>query len=233
MGRLRGLNRCGRLLLAVAAGGAVFGIAAAVQASIPDSNGVIHACYSKSAAPGSQPGALRVIDTALGQTCQISEGAVSWSQIGPTGARGSTGARGPTGPSDSYTNYRSAPFVIVDGGSEKTILTLTLPTGRYTLSASIDGRLKPTPPGPTETAVGFCEYVTAGGATTLHQGPTDWFLSNYDPGDTFKSTFPLLGDITVSSGPTTLNVNCDSVDADDEEADFTGSLVATTTAAVH
>ncbi|HEX3455695.1 MAG TPA: hypothetical protein VHS03_13795 [Gaiellaceae bacterium] len=34
-----------RLLVLVAAGGAAFGIASAVQASIPDASGVAHACY--------------------------------------------------------------------------------------------------------------------------------------------------------------------------------------------
>src|SRR5262245_33224832 len=46
MSRLRGVSRGGRILLALAVGGAVFGIATAVQADIPD-NGVIHGCYGK------------------------------------------------------------------------------------------------------------------------------------------------------------------------------------------
>jgi hypothetical protein len=36
MNRLKGLSRGGRLLVALAVGGAVFGIAAVVQADIPD-----------------------------------------------------------------------------------------------------------------------------------------------------------------------------------------------------
>ncbi len=40
MQRLRRLSRGGRFLLALAVGGAVFGIATAVQASIPDASGV-------------------------------------------------------------------------------------------------------------------------------------------------------------------------------------------------
>jgi len=50
MGRLRGLSHSGRLLLALAVGGAVFGIATAVRADIPDS-GVIHGCYGKPGTP--------------------------------------------------------------------------------------------------------------------------------------------------------------------------------------
>ena len=87
-------------LLVAAAAIALVG-AVAVKASIPDGAGVIHGCYSKSAPPGSQPGSLRVIDTAAGQTCSLSEGAVNWSQTGPPGPQGPQGpqgSRGPTGP---------------------------------------------------------------------------------------------------------------------------------------
>src|SRR5437764_13029221 len=91
MGYVRGLGRGGRLLLALAVGGGIFGIATAVQADIPDS-GVIHACYQK------QNGQLRVIDADQGQSCRPSEVALSWNQTGPTGATGATGPPGPTGP---------------------------------------------------------------------------------------------------------------------------------------
>jgi hypothetical protein len=63
--------------LAVAIGGAVFGITTAVQASIPDANGVVHACYNTSLAHGSPTGALRAIDTsAANGNCAPWEGAV-------------------------------------------------------------------------------------------------------------------------------------------------------------
>jgi hypothetical protein len=58
MHRLR-LSRGGRLLLALAVGGAIFGIASAVQADIPDSV-VIHGCYGKAGTP--YKGNLRVRD---------------------------------------------------------------------------------------------------------------------------------------------------------------------------
>jgi hypothetical protein len=86
-----------RITIALAAVVCALGAAAAVRASIPDGAGVIHGCYAKSAAPGSQPGALRVVDTALGQTCTLSEGAVNWSQTGPPGPQGPQGAQGPQG----------------------------------------------------------------------------------------------------------------------------------------
>jgi hypothetical protein len=84
------LSRGGRLLVGLAVAGAVFGIATAVQAAIPDASGVIHGCYQKNA------GNLRVIDPKT-DSCHSSEIGLNWNQAGPTGARGPSGARGPTG----------------------------------------------------------------------------------------------------------------------------------------
>jgi hypothetical protein len=104
MHRFRGLGRGGRLVLALAVGGAMFGIASAVQASIPDASGVIHGCYK------TVNGALRVIDTDKGGKCVSSEMPLTWSQsgqkgttgaTGPQGNPGNTGATGATGPSGS------------------------------------------------------------------------------------------------------------------------------------
>src|SRR5690349_15519539 len=94
-------GRLKRTTALAAAGLAALGVAAGVRADMPDGSGTIHGCYSKTAAPGSQHGALRVIDTAAGQTCSLSESAVNWSQTGPPepqGPQGPQGARGPTGP---------------------------------------------------------------------------------------------------------------------------------------
>jgi hypothetical protein len=56
MDRLHGLSRGRRLLLAVVVAPGVFGIATAVQASIPDASGVIHGCYNTSVAHGNPTG---------------------------------------------------------------------------------------------------------------------------------------------------------------------------------
>src|SRR5262245_52543767 len=85
------------LVLAVAVAGATFGIATVVNASIPDSSGVIHGCYQKPSNPAQRPGALRVVDTGRGQSCRADEIALAWNQSGPTGATGPTGAVGPKG----------------------------------------------------------------------------------------------------------------------------------------
>ena len=78
-----------RLLLATTA---LLALAAGMAyAAIPDSNGVVQACYQK------VNGQLRVIDTSKGGNCNASENALSWNQTGPPGAKGTTGAKGPTG----------------------------------------------------------------------------------------------------------------------------------------
>lgn len=87
---LRGRRRAvvGITALAGLAAGAVVAYAA-----IPDSNGLIHGCYTRNS------GALRVIDTDTGQTCGTKETALNWSQTGPQGPRGPQGPQGPAGES--------------------------------------------------------------------------------------------------------------------------------------
>jgi hypothetical protein len=65
------------VFVAVAVAGAAFGVATAVQASIPDASGVVHACYNTSNAHGFPTGALRAIDTsAANGNCASWEGSV-------------------------------------------------------------------------------------------------------------------------------------------------------------
>ena len=75
---------------AVAVAIAVSGGAIA-YASIPDSSGVIHGCYTVNG------GALRVIDTAKGQTCATGQHSLNWNQKGPKGAAGPPGPAGVSG----------------------------------------------------------------------------------------------------------------------------------------
>ena len=60
--------------------------------AIPDSGGVIHACYKSN-------GDLRVVDTAAGSdgTCKSQETALTWNQQGAAGAQGPAGPAGPKG----------------------------------------------------------------------------------------------------------------------------------------
>jgi len=86
-----------RLLIVAAVAGGAFGIASVVQASIPDSNGVIHGCYQYTTTNNNY-GRVRVYDTAKGGGCNLLEHPLDWNIRGPTGAIGPTGATGPTGP---------------------------------------------------------------------------------------------------------------------------------------
>jgi type VI secretion system Hcp family effector len=90
-------------LLAVGAAG---GGAALAVASVPDSNGVIHACVGIDASgkPTTDTGPnLRIVDPGAGQTCNTvnanggppSEANLAWNTLGATGPRGARGARGP------------------------------------------------------------------------------------------------------------------------------------------
>ena|SRR5579859_5606787 len=160
-----------RVLLAVAVGAAVFGIATAVQASIPDANGVIHACYNTSLAHGNPTGALRVIDTsAPNGRCASWEAPLTWSQRGTTGATGATGSTGPSGPSGArgptgpgfgdlafdaasmWTSTTSDPDAIFALGESVAAWTLAEPPETRTISLDV-----PVPldfvDSPTETLV--------------------------------------------------------------------------------
>jgi hypothetical protein len=55
-------------------------LAGVAWASVPDSSGIIHACYSTSTNPNTR-GALRVIDTDAGESCGNNELPIAWSQF--------------------------------------------------------------------------------------------------------------------------------------------------------
>lgn len=83
------------LMVAMVVGGAT---SAAVLASIPDSSGVIHGCYSNNF------GLLRVIDNST-DNCKSGEVGLNWNQTGPQGPAGPAGPQGPAGPAGSSVGY--------------------------------------------------------------------------------------------------------------------------------
>ncbi len=132
----RALLRRGTVLAAVAAAFAAGGIA---YASIPDSSGVIHACYL----PGI--GLLRVYDS-QSSGCTSKEKSLNWSQQGPAGATGPTGPTGPAGPagppgptgpagtSGAAHGYSATNSHVLDewGPNWNRVVTLSgLPAGNY------------------------------------------------------------------------------------------------------
>jgi hypothetical protein len=77
-------------LLAAGVALGVIGVGVA-SATIPDPDGVIHACYKK------PYGNLRVVE-APPQTCDNSEAPLEWNVAGPQGPEGKPGPEGPQGP---------------------------------------------------------------------------------------------------------------------------------------
>ncbi|HST24846.1 MAG TPA: hypothetical protein VLJ76_02550 [Gaiellaceae bacterium] len=207
MGGPRNLGRAAQLFVALAIGGSLFGIASLVQADIPDS-GVIHGCYGK---PGTQQkGQLRVRDASTGEQCRSYENALDWNA---TGASGPTGPTGPTGPSGVLTNYASETGVV---NVPTDVAALTLSTGIYVLSGSVWAMTATSSPNEVR-----CDLTESGGTASLHAPTrgTAAFLGS--AGDT--DTMPVVGDITVSSGPTTVRVRCSSQDV----TTYQGTLFAT------
>jgi hypothetical protein len=74
-----------RRMILAAFTGLVLGLTSVAVASIPDSNGVIHACRD------TRNGALRAIDTEAGQQCGKNETPLTWNQTGPQGPGGISG----------------------------------------------------------------------------------------------------------------------------------------------
>jgi hypothetical protein len=145
-----------RAIIAVAAAAAaavaITGGAIA-YASIPDSSGVIHGCYTV------KGGALRVIDTAKGQTCTTGQHSLKWNQKGPQGPAGPPGPAGVSGYSVALctvttTDNNGDLTVSSSSGGTCSIATnvsgvaseaiLTCPSGKVALSWSE----QPTPPQP-------------------------------------------------------------------------------------
>lgn len=123
-GRLGRVWKAGLLVGAGAAGGA----AAVAVASVPDSNGVIHACYQVtpgSTVPVTTPN-LRIIDLAANQKCNTvalgmtgNEVSIAWNQQGPPGQQGQQGP-----PAKPVTIAGGNTFTI--GGS---VVTVGAPSG--------------------------------------------------------------------------------------------------------
>jgi hypothetical protein len=125
-----GIRRVWKAALIVAVGVAGGGAALAV-ASVPDSNGVIHACVQTgSSGTPVTTGNLRVIDPSAGQSCDTTanpaggpgtEENLTWNQQGP---RGATGRQGPAGKTITVAAGQTLTIsgrVITVGGSPLTI----------------------------------------------------------------------------------------------------------------
>jgi type VI secretion system Hcp family effector len=106
----------GRMKAGTALAAAVIGSGAAIGiASVPDGNGVVHACYEVApggtTVPSGSPGNVRVIDPGAAQTCDAaSEHAFTiGGQPGPQGPPGMQGPPGPQGPPGTAATVEVAP----------------------------------------------------------------------------------------------------------------------------
>jgi len=130
-----------RAWVVLAVAGAIGGAAAIADAAIPDSSGIIRACYQNN------NGSLRVVDTPT--TCKNNETALQWGQtgpqgpqgvIGPVGPQGSQGIQGPVGesPTDLYASYNDIDVTGDGPTSSNEIVGLSnLAPGTYLVNATI------------------------------------------------------------------------------------------------
>ena len=261
MGRLRGLSRGGRLLVALAVGGALFGVSSAVQASIPDANGVIHGCYNISLAHGSPLGALRVIDTsAVNGNCASWEKPLNWNQrgvtgptgatgaTGPTGPNGATGATGPTGPTGAtgptgptgaagglsgvFTNYATC-----GGGGATFNCDITAGNTATVASVTLPVGKYHLSGSVTLTSDGnpaqvFCKYASSG---TVHQ-PSNTFVTvdSLSGGNLDFESGAVIGDVTVTAANTKVLLSCTASPSSISYGDafVTAGMTATTVGSI-
>ncbi len=183
--------------LAVALGGAAW-------AAIPTAEGVIHGCYNK------RSGQLRVINTAAHARCGRKEAELNWEEFGPPGPRGGGGARGatgpagptgPQGPSNAYAASQSGSLAL--SGTAKSVLSSSLPAGKYVLSASV--KITNTNEGagePSEQATCAIKAVPAL-SSTPEASATVPSVNRSEASE----TVPLDGTLSLSA-PETLELSC-------------------------
>jgi hypothetical protein len=212
------------LVLAAIAGALVAGGIA--YATIPDSNGVIHACYHVNPqGTVDLSGNLRVIDPSStnkdGSACKKNEKALDFNQTGPqgqTGPTGATGATGATGPSDvwSVDGYDAGNKNVGMAPSEETLATTaTLPAGSYFVQAetSLENN--------TATAMDYVCDIVDSEANTYGEARTtnsDW------------ATLPVQAVVTLAT-PDTISFECTATGALSEA--FNWQLAAIKVGTVH
>jgi hypothetical protein len=108
-------------VLAAAATGVALG-------AIPDSGGVVHACYQKVTSPNKP---VKLLDTAQRTTCPSGWAPVSWNQSGPQGPAGTALAyahvSGTSGAVDEALNVTSSEAFRVDLGNNVAEFCFNLP----------------------------------------------------------------------------------------------------------
>jgi hypothetical protein len=136
-----------RITLGVVTAGAIS--AGIGFATIPDTGGTIHGCYTKST------GTIRVIDDSV-TNCKSGETQLTWNVTGPRGAQGpagpqgpaglqgpagATGATGPAGPAGvSRADFvRVGPGGLANDDVFSLVLQKALPAGSWVFVATVSG----------------------------------------------------------------------------------------------
>jgi collagen triple helix repeat protein len=217
----------------------IAGALAVVHTAIPDSAGVIHACYTKSG------GSLRVIDSSV-TSCGQNETALTWNNVGPRGPQGLPGSQGPQGPAGPQGpegatgpagpqgpagpegaqgpagpsgdgGHAYFTFVESIGGLEspgRDILHLNVPAGSYVINASIGA----------ENVINSDEVITCHLSSGDHNGAALTTVGDH----AFFETFPLQ-DVLVTNSPATIAVHCLSFGVNVSRANLTAVKVADVT----
>jgi hypothetical protein len=213
------MSRVRRTLVGVLVGLAALAAGGIAYATIPDSAGVIHGCYTKASSTTQPVGSLRVIDTGVGQSCALNEVALSWNQQGvkgatgpqgpqgpqgPTGAQGSPGVQGPkgaTGPSGTSHGFGHATggIALDTVGYVQVDSIGNLPAGRYQVWAA--GKIGNN----GGDADADCRLAVGGGSSFAEIGT---FRTR---GGSYSTPFSLAGDTTLTS-PGSIEVDCLSSD---------------------
>ena len=131
--------------LAVVFGIAIAGLVLAgsiAYASIPDSSGVLHGCYSANGANAKGGAQLNLVNSDQA-TCTNGQTAVTWSQTGPaggTGPTGPTGPAGPAGPTDIWDlNHYGNGSLAIGVNNSTFVAVIAPPAGTYYVEASLHG----------------------------------------------------------------------------------------------
>lgn len=230
---LRGRRGLAGFSLALAALPLAVGVA---YATIPDSQGVIHACLKN--------GEPRIVDTET-ESCKENETALSWNQQGPQGIPGETGPPGPPGTDASVAGFADTGTVETSVQDEvwgrfHLVLEEPVPAGSYVVTASVTGRVQgqfSLPPNTTGGGVSrprfdcilsrdpsgssdpFFRVTTPledGGTVTVSGQPASFFR---------EASVALTGAYTAAS-PTTLLVHC-QLGFSSRTTNFAGSLTLT------
>ena len=215
-------------VVALAIAGALLVAGGIAYATIPDSSGVIHACY-KVDPKGNLDGnaTLRVIDPSATKpdtaACKNNEQALDWNQTGPQGPQGLQGPQGPTGPSDVYSvdgygqpvkGISPSPTVVTNLAT-----TPTLPMGSYFVQSEVE--IRNSQPVYSEY---FCDLVDSS-SNVYQEARVD------ADANTTWVTVPVQAVVTLAS-PDTISFQCSSNSSYGSDA-FNWQLAAIKIGTVH